>query len=57
MPGIREAVLENKASFTAYAVKPDGTVTAFPVSTGALTEPERQIIADGCHLPAHRNNQ
>jgi aconitate hydratase len=28
VPGIREAVLENKASFTAYAVKPDGTVTS-----------------------------
>ena len=57
VPGIREAVLENKASFTAYAVKPDGTVTAFPVSTGALTEPERQIIADGCLINNYRNNQ
>ena len=57
VPGIREAVLENKASFTAYAVKPDGTVTAFPVSTGALTEPERQIIADGCLINYYRNNQ
>ena len=38
VPSIREAVLENKASFSAYAVKPDGTVTEFPVSTGALTE-------------------
>ena len=57
VPGIREAVLENKASFTAYAVKPDGTVTAFPVSTSALTEPERQIIADGCLINYYRNNQ
>ena len=57
VPGIREAVLENKASFTAYAVKPDGTVTAFPVSTGTLTEPERQIIADGCLINYYRNNQ
>ena len=57
VPGIREAVLENKASFTAYAVKPNGTVTAFPVSTGALTEPERQIIADGCLINYYRNNQ
>ena len=57
VPGIREAVLENKASFTAYAVKQDGTVTAFPVSTGALTEPERQIIADGCLINYYRNNQ
>ena len=57
VPGIREAVLENKASFSAYAVKPDGTVTEFPVSTGALTEAERQIIADGCLINYYRNNQ
>lgn len=31
----------------------DGTVTEFPVSTGALTEPERQIIADGCPRYGH----
>lgn len=35
----------------------DGTVTEFPVSTGALTEPERQIIADGCLINYYRNNQ
>ena len=57
VPSIREAVLENKASFSAYAVKPDGTVTEFPVSTGALTEAERQIIADGCLINYYRNNQ
>ena len=55
VPGIREAVLENRASITAYAVKPDGAVTAFEVSTGALTEPERQIIADGCLINYYRN--
>lgn len=55
VPGIREAVLENRASIAAYAVKPDGTVTAFEVSTGALTEPERQIIADGCLINYYRN--
>ena len=57
VPSIREAVLENKASFSAYAVKPDGIVTEFPVSTGALTEAERQIIADGCLINYYRNNQ
>ena len=56
-PASAQAVLENKASFSAYAVKPDGTVTEFPVSTGALTEPERQIIADGCLINYYRNNQ
>ena len=56
VPGIRKAVLENAPQMTAYAVKPDGTVTAFPVSTGALTEAERQIIADGCLINYYRNH-
>ena len=57
IPGLRQAVLKNKASFSAYVVKADGTVTEFPVSTGALTEPERQIIADGCLINYYRSNQ
>ena len=56
IPGVRNAVLENKESFQAYAVKPDGTVKEFPVSTGALTEPERQIIVDGCLINYYRNH-
>ncbi|MCD7838723.1 MAG: hydratase [Clostridiales bacterium] len=56
VPGIRQAVLENKPEFTAYAVKPDGTVIPFPVTTGELTEPERQIIADGCLINYYRKH-
>ncbi len=56
IPGIRQMVLENAPEGTAYAVKPDGTVTAFRVSTGALTEAERQIIADGCLINYYRNH-
>ena len=56
VPGVRQAVLENRESFPAYAVKPDGTVTEFTVSTGKLTEAERQIIADGCLINYYRNN-
>ncbi|MCC8075467.1 MAG: hydratase [Clostridiales bacterium] len=56
VPGIRQAVLENKPEFTAYAVKPDGTVTPFPVTTGELTGPERQIIADGCLINYYRKH-
>ena len=56
VPGIRQAVLENKDCITAYVVKADGTVTAFPTSTGALTEAERQIIVDGCLINYYRNN-
>ena len=56
VPGIRDAVLENKDNIPAYAVKPDGTVTEFRVSTGPLTEDERQIIADGCLINYYRNH-
>ena len=56
VPGVRQAVLENKESFSAFAVKADGTVTEFLVSTGPLTEAERQIIVDGCLINYYRNN-
>ncbi len=56
VPGIRKMVLENAPEGTAYAVKPDGTVTPFPISTGALTEAEGQIIADGCLINYYRNH-
>ena len=54
VPGVRAAVLENADSIRAYAVKPDGTVTGFTVSTGALTGPERNILADGCLINYYR---
>jgi len=57
VPGLRQAILENREPITAYAVKPDGTVTAFPVSTGALTESERQIIVDGCLINYYRKGE
>ena len=56
VPGVRAHVLANDDSFDAYAVKPDGSVTKFAVSTGALTETERQIIADGCLINYYRNH-
>ena len=56
IPGLRRAVLEGAPEFTAYAVKPDGKVTPFPVSLGALTPDERQIIADGCLINYYRNH-
>ena len=57
VPGVRAHVLANDTSFDAYAVKPDGTVTRFPVSTGTLTEPERHIIADGCLINYYLNSK
>ena len=41
---------------TACAVKPNGTVTKFKCSVGALTDPEHRIIADGCLINFYRNN-
>lgn len=56
IPGLRTHILANDAVFDAFAVKPDGTVSKFTVSTGALTKDERQIIVDGCLINYYRNN-
>ncbi len=56
VPGLRKAILEGTPEFTAYAVKPDGSVKPFPVSLGQLTPDERQIIADGCLINYYRNH-
>ncbi|MBE6964294.1 MAG: hydratase [Ruminococcaceae bacterium] len=55
-PGIRSGILNGAEQFTAYAVKADGTVKRFEVSTGALTAPERQTLADGCLINYYRNH-
>ena len=51
------AIFEKNDDIIAYAVKPDGTVTEFKCSVGALTDPERQIITDGCLINYYRNNK
>ena len=56
VPGLKKAILEKNDDITAYAVKPDGTVTEFKCSIGPLTDPERQIIVDGCLINYYRNN-
>ena len=56
VPGLRKAILEGTPEFNAYAVKTDGTVTAFPVSLGDLTKDERQIIIDGCLINYYRGH-
>lgn len=48
VPGIRARLLAGEEWFDAYAIKPDGSVTKFSVSTGPLTEAERRILAAGC---------
>ena len=56
VPGVRRKILENSAEYTAYVVKPDGVVKEIKLSTGALTGPERRILADGCLINYYRNN-
>ena len=56
VPGLRSAILENRAQIKAYAVDKDGNVKEFTVSTGDLTEAERQIITDGCLINYYKNN-
>ena len=56
LPGVRKALLEADDELTAIAVKPDGGVVRFTVSLGAMTDAERQILADGCLINYYKNN-
>ncbi|MBR4458585.1 MAG: hydratase [Clostridia bacterium] len=57
VPGLRQAVLANADTIPAWVVKPDGQVSPIDLSTGPLTEAERQIIADGCLINYYRRGQ
>ena len=56
LPGVRKALLEAADTMPAVAVKPDGSVKEFTVKLGALTDAERQILADGCLINYYKNN-
>ena len=56
VPGVRKALLEAADTMTGYAVSPDGTVTPLSLRLGALTDDERQILADGCLINYYKNN-
>ena len=56
VPRIRTAILENRDDILAYVVKPDGRVLPMKVTTGPLTEDERQIIVDGCLINYYREH-
>ena len=45
---MKKMVSEKLPSCKAYAVKADGTVNEFELSTGDLTDDERKIILAGC---------
>ena len=40
----------------AVAVKPDGGLVEFRVRLGAMTDAERQILADGCLINYYKNH-
>ena len=49
--------MKNEAVIQAYAVSAGGRVTPFPISTGPLTGPEREIIASGCLINYYRSSE
>ena len=56
LPGIRKALLEAADEMTAIAVKTDGGLVEFRVRLGAMTDAERQILADGCLINYYKNH-
>ena len=57
VPAIKKGILGGEESFRAYVIKPNGEVSEIEARTGALTEPERRIIADGCLINYYRNEK
>ena len=57
IPGLKKTILEKNDDIAAYAVKPDGTVTAFSCRIGELTDAERQILTDGCLINYYRRQK
>ena len=56
VPGARQALLSAADTWPAYAVDAGGRVTPFTVALGALTNDERQILADGCLINYYREH-
>ena len=56
VPGVRRALLAGETAMDAYAVGADGGVTRLKVALGALTDAERQILADGCLINYYREH-
>ncbi len=54
IPDVKKMVSEKLPSCKAYAVKADGTVNEFELSTGDLTDDERKIILAGCLINFYR---
>ena len=56
VPGVRRALLEAADAMTGYVVGTDGSVTPVTLRLGALTDDERQILADGCLINYYKNH-
>ena len=56
LPGVRKALLTAEEQLPAVAVKPDGRLVPFAVRLGAMTDAERQILADGCLINYYKNH-
>ena len=55
LPGVRAALLNKADELPAVAVHADGTATPFTVRLGALTDAERDILADGCLINYYKH--
>ena len=55
IPDVKKMVSERLPTCKAYAVKADGTVNEFELSTGDLTDDERKIILAGCLINYYRD--
>ena len=56
LPGVRKALLTAAEQLPAVAVKPDGRLVPFAVRLGAMTDAERQILADGCLINYYKTH-
>ena len=54
IPDVKKMVQDKLPTCKAYAVKADGTVNEFELSTGDLTDDERKIILAGCLINFYR---
>ena len=54
VPDVKKMVSEKLPSVKAYAVKADGSMSEFELSTGDLTDDERKIILAGCLINFYR---
>ena len=56
VPDVRNGVLENRAQYTGYIVKADGTVGTIALTTGPLTMEERETITAGCLINYYKEH-